>query len=131
MSLVRKADGSADYERPNLEETAESVAEVRTQPDGVNPLKSWMLKPGHEDWLLVLDNFDDIQMKIDCFLYVGVSEVFLSRQEIAMLLAPLQHLDFLLQLWTLPTQISFSLAFNTPALSLVSKDLPLVLNTKI
>ncbi len=34
-------------------------------------LKNWMLTPGHEDWLLVLDNFDDIQVKIDRFLPNG------------------------------------------------------------
>ena len=67
MLLVRKADGGIGYS------TAEPAAGVRTHSDGVDLLKSWMLTPGHEDWLLVLDNFDDIQVKIDHFLPIGAS----------------------------------------------------------
>ena len=32
-----------------------------------------MVTPGHEDWLLVLDNFDDIRVRLDHFLPVGAS----------------------------------------------------------
>ena len=32
-----------------------------------------MLSPGHEDWLLVLENFDDIKVKSDRFLPAGAS----------------------------------------------------------
>ena len=73
LSLVREADGSVGYARPNLIEKAEPAAEVEVQPDGVNLLKSLMLTPGHEDWLLVLDNYDDIRVKIDGFLPIGAS----------------------------------------------------------
>ena len=62
-----------DYQRPNRKVTAEAVTEVRTQAESVKLLKDWMLKPGHEDWLLVLDNFDDIRVNIDYFLPVGAS----------------------------------------------------------
>lgn len=72
LSLVRN-DGSVGYARQDLTATAESVAEVRLLPDGVDLLKSWMLTLGHEDWLLVLDNFDDIQVRIDHFLPTGAS----------------------------------------------------------
>ena len=49
------------------------AVDLRNLPDGVDLLKGWMLTPGHEDWLLVLDNFDDIQVKVDHFLPVGAS----------------------------------------------------------
>ncbi len=71
LSLVHNADGGMGYTRPFLTATAEAAAEARSQPDGVDLLKSWMLTPGHEDCLLVLDNFDDIQVKIDRFLPTG------------------------------------------------------------
>ena len=73
LSLVRKADGRVGYNRPNITARAETAAEVWTQPDGVALLKSWMLMPGHEDWLLVLDNFGDNQVKVDHFLPTGAS----------------------------------------------------------
>ena len=72
LSLVHNAGGGV-YARPNLTATAESAAGIGTQPDGVDLLKNWMLSPGHEDWLLVLDNFDDIEVKIDRFLPIGAS----------------------------------------------------------
>ena len=53
--------------------TAESAAEIGNSPNGVKSLKKWMLSPGHEDWLLVLDNFDDIEVKLDRFLPIGAS----------------------------------------------------------
>lgn len=67
MSLVRKADGGVGYS------TAEPAAGVKTHSNGVDLLKSWMLTPGNEDWLLVLDNFDNIQVKIDHLLPIGAS----------------------------------------------------------
>lgn len=73
LSLVRKADGSVGYNRSSLTAGVESAAEVGIRPDGVDLLKSWMLMPGHEDWLLVLDNFDDIRVEVDGFLPVGAS----------------------------------------------------------
>ena len=72
LSLVRNA-GGAVYSRPNLTATAESAAEIGTQPDGVDLLKNWMLLPGHEDWLLVLDNLDDIEVKVDRFFPRGAA----------------------------------------------------------
>ena len=57
----------------NLTAAAEPAAATGSQPDGVDILKSWMLSPGHEDWLLVLDNFDDIKVKTDRFLPTGAS----------------------------------------------------------
>ena len=73
MSLIRNADGGVGYAGSDITATAEPAAEVRYQPDGVNLLRSWMLTPGNEDWLLVLDNFDDIRVKIDDFLPTGAS----------------------------------------------------------
>lgn len=73
LSLVRKADGNVGYARPSFTAGAEPAAEVEIRPDGVGLLKGWMLTPGHEDWLLVLDNFDDIRVKVDDFLPVGAS----------------------------------------------------------
>lgn len=73
MSLIRKADGGVKYARSDITATAEPAAEVRYQSDGTNLLKSWMLTPGNEDWLLILDNFDDIRVKIDRFLPIGAS----------------------------------------------------------
>ena len=71
LSLDHNADGGMRYTRLDPTATAEATAETRSQPDGVDLLKNWMLTPGHEDWLLVLDNFDDIQVKIDRFLPTG------------------------------------------------------------
>ena len=70
LSLVQSAKGAV-YARPNGTATAEG--EIGNQPDGVTLMKYWMLEPGHEDWLLVLDNFDDIKVKIDRFLPIGAS----------------------------------------------------------
>ena len=73
LLLVREADGSVGYVRPNLTARAEPAAEVEIRPDGVDLFKSWMLTPGHEDWLLVLDNSDDTRVNIDGFLPIGAS----------------------------------------------------------
>lgn len=63
----------AGHTYQNLTGAAESTAEIGSPLDSVDALKSWMLSPGHEDWLLVLDNLDDITMKIDRFLPTGAS----------------------------------------------------------
>ena len=73
LLLVRSADGRVSQTRPVLTAAASPAVNLRTPPDGVDLLRDWMLMPGHEDWLLVLDNFDDIQVKIDRFLPVGAS----------------------------------------------------------
>ncbi|KAF6231685.1 hypothetical protein HO173_009987 [Letharia columbiana] len=73
LSLVREANGGVGYARPGLIATAGPAAEVMVQHDGVDLLKGRMLMPGHEDWLLVFDNFDDIKVKIDRFLPIGAS----------------------------------------------------------
>ena len=73
MSLIRNADGGVGYAGSDITGTAEPAAEVMYQPDGVNLLRSWMLTPGNEDWLLVLDNFDDLRVKIDKLLPTGTS----------------------------------------------------------
>ena len=72
LSRIHNTKG-AGHAYQNLTGAAESAAEIGSQPDGVDILKSWMLSPGHEDWLLVLDNFDDITVKIDRFLPTGAS----------------------------------------------------------
>ena len=63
----------AGHAYQNLTGAAVSTAEIGSPPDGVDALKNWMLSPGHEDWLLILDNFDDITVKIDRFLPTGAS----------------------------------------------------------
>ena len=57
----------------SLAQSTELAAEIGAQPDGVGLLKKWMLSPGNEDWLLVLDNFDDIEVKLDRFFPIGAS----------------------------------------------------------
>jgi hypothetical protein len=39
----------------------------------VSRLKQWMMAPGNEDWLLVLDNFDEIKTNIRRFLPFGAT----------------------------------------------------------
>ena len=73
LSLVRGADGRVSHKQPVFTAAADRAVNLRTSSDGVDLLKGWMLTPGHEDWLLVLDNFDDIQVKVDRFLPLGAS----------------------------------------------------------
>ena len=61
------------HTRPVLTAAAGPAVDLRFPPDGGDLLKSWMLTPEHEDWLLILDNFDNIQVKVDPFLPVGAS----------------------------------------------------------
>ncbi|KAM0799610.1 hypothetical protein BDR22DRAFT_890192 [Usnea florida] len=49
------------------------AVDLRTPSNSIDLLEGWMLTPGHENGLLVLDNFDDIHVKVDRFLPVGAS----------------------------------------------------------
>lgn len=40
---------------------------------GERYVQGWMIAPGHEDWLLILDNLDDIQFNIRQFLPTGAA----------------------------------------------------------
>ncbi len=40
---------------------------------GIEYVHRWMIAPGHEDWLLILDNLDDIEVNVRRFLPVGAA----------------------------------------------------------
>ena len=65
--------GSVQHNTQERDEDTFTAAGPSTSADGVALLKDWLLLPGHEDWLLVLDNYDDIQVDIHKFLPIGAN----------------------------------------------------------
>lgn len=59
---------------PQGQDAVVDVASLQAETyPGLEYVQSWMLAPGHEDWLLILDSFDDIQMNVRRFLPVGAA----------------------------------------------------------
>ena len=70
---MRGVNGSVQNNTQERDEDIFTAAGPSTSADGVALLKDWLLLPGHEDWLLVLDNYDDIQVDIQMFLPIGAT----------------------------------------------------------
>ncbi|KAL2049341.1 hypothetical protein ABVK25_010351 [Lepraria finkii] len=73
LSLMHGLYGSVQHNTQERDEDTFTAAGPSTSADGVALLKDWLLLPGHEDWLLVLDNYDDIQVDIHKFLPIGAN----------------------------------------------------------
>lgn len=69
LSLTRGPDGRVKYNDGSRgQSTNPKQAEQSVGGAGDFLFKEWMDSSGHEDWLLVLDNYDDIQVPIQKFL---------------------------------------------------------------
>ena len=57
--------------RFNQQNVKESMPRVGVEINSIELLKQWMLSTDHEEWLMVLDNYDDVHMDIRKFLPIG------------------------------------------------------------
>lgn len=83
MSLSWQMDGRVRYKDEIPKQSA--LLDRRTQPRSRNDsilLKDWMLSPAHTNWLLILDNYDDIQVPVHKFLPVGaVGSIIITTRD--------------------------------------------------
>lgn len=73
-----------------------ATAPVRTMTESpkrsaVALVKEWMTTPGNEDWLLILDNFDDVKINIGRFLPIGATGSVLITTRDRRVIGPLAN----------------------------------------
>ena len=71
---MAKRESSGQRRRKGDNKKQDEIQQVLDNTaNGVEIFKDWLISPGHEGWLLVLDNLDDISFDIGRYLPLGAA----------------------------------------------------------